>query len=136
MDGIVEFLQARYDEREGRAKAAGGAAWSVGVEETPDGENAFYSVSVDGAPEWFVDVDVNEHAKVEHIADNDPEFVLADVAAKRQIMEEHRDDEGWCLRCADPPQYDAAWHKYPCRTMRLLALPFAGHPDYREEWKP
>lgn len=22
-----------------------------------------------------------------------------------------------------------------CLTLRLLALPWAGHPDYREEWR-
>jgi hypothetical protein len=24
----------------------------------------------------------------------------------------------------------------PCWTARLLALPYASHPDYREEWRP
>jgi hypothetical protein len=24
----------------------------------------------------------------------------------------------------------------PCPTLRLLALPFADHPDFREEWRP
>lgn len=23
-----------------------------------------------------------------------------------------------------------------CRSARLFALPYAGHPDYREEWRP
>jgi hypothetical protein len=25
---------------------------------------------------------------------------------------------------------------WPCQTLRLLALPYADHPDYRPEWKP
>jgi hypothetical protein len=25
---------------------------------------------------------------------------------------------------------------WPCPTVRLLALPFAGHPDLQEEWRP
>jgi hypothetical protein len=60
----------------------------------------------------------------------------ADVAAKRQIIDEHQNDQGRCAVCADPPQYDATWHPYPCTTLRLLALPYADHPDYREEWRP
>jgi hypothetical protein len=25
---------------------------------------------------------------------------------------------------------------YPCDTLKLLALPYADHPDYRDEWRP
>lgn len=24
----------------------------------------------------------------------------------------------------------------PCPTLRMLALPYADHPDYRQEWRP
>lgn len=65
-----------------------------------------------------------------------PAFVLADVAAKRQIIEEHYNDHGLCNVCADEPHYDATWRPYPCKTLRLLALPSADHPDYRKEWTP
>jgi hypothetical protein len=27
-------------------------------------------------------------------------------------------------------------HPEPCPTLRLMALPYADHPDYREEWRP
>src|SRR5438067_10944956 len=60
------------------------------------------------------------------------EFLKADIAAKQQIIDEHGDDDGRCEVCADPPVYEATWHPYPCKTLRLLALPFASHPDYRE----
>ena len=33
------------------------------------------------------------------------------------------------IMCDNP---DAPW---PCPTVRLLALPYAGHPDYRTEWQ-
>jgi len=39
---------------------------------------------------------------------------LKDIAAKRRILDEH-------------PGY---------ATLKLLALPYASHPDYREEWRP
>ena len=55
-----------------------------------------------------------------------PARVLAECEAKRRIVELvgggssiHRPGD-----CQD------------CDVMRLLALPYADHPDYREEWKP
>lgn len=44
--------------------------------------------------------------------------ILADVAAKRQIIE----------------LVIGAYAGYA--VLPLLALPYAGHPDYREDWKP
>lgn len=63
-----------------------------------------------------------------------PARVLAEVDAKRRILAEHpwRHEPDWpsgrqCRQCAT---------EHPCTTLRLLALPYAGHPDYREEWRP
>lgn len=39
---------------------------------------------------------------------------LKDIAAKRRILDEHPD----------------------CATLKLLALPYSSHPDYRAEWRP
>jgi hypothetical protein len=74
-----------------------------------------------------------------------PARVRADCEAKRQIVELHgakrvrRAAETLsgepefiedCRICGHFPA------QYPCVTLRMLALPFADHPDYREEWKP
>jgi hypothetical protein len=66
--------------------------------------------------------------------------VLAEVDAKRQTVALHSDptghscsitdDTGYALNYSDVAGDDA------CTTLRLLALPYADHPDYREEWKP
>ena len=59
----------------------------------------------------------------------DPAFVLAECEAKRQIVKEHLEaGETWCPSCDGQTQ--------PCKTLRLLALPYADHPDYRQDWKP
>jgi hypothetical protein len=71
--------------------------------------------------------------------------VLAECEAKRRIVEWHRLIDGLdaednpvrgCCNCiasgAVPPYLIAG----PCMTSRLLALPYADHPDYREEWRP
>ncbi len=91
-----------------------------------------------------------EDADAAHIARYDPARVLAEVAAKRRIVELHSNAGGGmghdppggdyygdfpsaCLTCGTPDEYAVSW---PCTTLRLLALPFADHPDYRSEWAP
>ena len=64
---------------------------------------------------------------------------LADCRARRQIVDElHFDGRSgdyvapWCVECSD----DENLVYLPCPTLRLLASPYADHPDYRQEWKP
>jgi hypothetical protein len=52
--------------------------------------------------------------------------MLADVAAKRAILDLHKNIDGLCDRC----YMDTA----PCETVGLLAQPYAGRPGWREEW--
>jgi hypothetical protein len=71
-----------------------------------------------------------------------PARVLADVEAKRRIIELHRvlrepisdDDVLVCCTCEDRQDHHAAY--WPCQTLRLLAVSYADHPDYRDEWRP
>lgn len=78
-----------------------------------------------------------------HIARWDPARVLAEVAAKRRILDEHQPIDGvsWhgCTTC-DAQGWGscgcAGSGDWPCDTVKLLALPYADHPDYREEWRP
>ena len=80
---------------------------------------------------------------VDHWARHDPARVLTEVDAKRRIAELHTrfpqpqvmsEEEIWaCGTCGSPDDSPTEW---PCATLRLLALPYAGHPDYRPEWAP
>lgn len=74
----------------------------------------------------------------EHIACHDPTRVLAEVDTKRRIVKVHfrRRSYDWdepgvigfeCAQCCD---------RFPCTTLRLLALPYADHPYYKPEWRP
>ena len=63
--------------------------------------------------------------------------MLAEVAAKRRIVDLHADDHECPV--ADPElDGDAVTGIYTgdCPTLRLLFLPYADHPDYQPEWAP
>lgn len=85
---------------------------------------------VAGSVSWLADV-------VEHVATWNPDRVLAECDAKRRIIFEHREliagklgqkPVSICHACKE--------RRYPCTTLRLLALPYADRPGYREEWRP
>ena len=82
-------------------------------------------------------------ATAEHVARFDPARVLADCAAKRWIVQACRDarpDTAFLGTrpggLPDFPLTPADIHQLAALTLALLALPYAGHPDYREEWRP
>lgn len=52
--------------------------------------------------------------------------ILAECEAKRSIVETF-DRDLWCV--------DGGW-AYTDFALKTLALPYASHPDYREEWRP
>ncbi len=61
--------------------------------------------------------------------------LVADCDAKRRVVLQHgrvavgrvRQRAVVCMACGP----DAGW---PCLTLRLLALPYVDHPDYRQSW--
>ena len=66
--------------------------------------------------------------------------VLAECESKRRIVALHRlwrvpesndDWLGGCKVCTDGGPVAQGW---PCDTLRALVLPYATHPDFREEW--
>lgn len=81
----------------------------------------------------------------------DPERWLAECEAKRRIVERgpsecggyesqgefdshHYPDPAWshCDGCSAAQSCDREW----LWTLAILALPYADHPDYRDEWRP
>ncbi|MEA5366085.1 DUF6221 family protein [Amycolatopsis sp., V23-08] len=65
----------------------------------------------------------------------EPDFALADVAAKREIINQY---EATAREAVEDPNNDEVVHcarglRY---AVELLASPFAGHPDYREDFRP
>lgn len=60
----------------------------------------------------------------DHVLRHDPARVLAECEAKRRIVELN----------ATKPGRKTTFRRL--LTLQTLALPYADHPDYRQEWKP
>ena len=111
---LTEFLLARIAEDEAAAREVPG-----------DGEFCTWNRSWDGSPTRDLVVDGERITPLpmtmdEHICRWDPARVLAECEAKRWLvfLSEHG--------CGD--DYE--------RVQQALALPYAAHPDYDEEWRP
>ncbi|ONK09453.1 DUF6221 family protein [Streptomyces sp. MP131-18] len=143
MDDLIAFLRARLDEDEAVARAAGAESWSAMTEETPDGENIYYTVETRKPPRAVVEslaTGPSAEARIDHMGRHDPARVLAEVDAKRRIAKLYEDHErldretfevegqhARSLSSLRAAYWDACRH---------LALPYADHPDYRQEWTP
>lgn len=141
-DAMVAFLRACLDADEHAAIAArdafgwdsgsGTGRWASG-----DGGAVWDAETDADRREIVVDEGVPTRAQAAHIARWDPARVLAEVEVKRRILDEFK---------PRVDQMDATiegeWGmgNYPSGEsdllVKLLALPYADHPDYREEWRP
>lgn len=122
---LTDFLLARIAEDEAVAGEATPGPWYADADYSTVTAAPFTSARaaydrdyLAGEVDCWVipesmDSSVGRH-NLAHIARHDPARVLAECEAKRRIVDESRS------RLA----------------MRLVALPYADHPDYREEWKP
>lgn len=66
-----------------------------------------------------------------HIARWDPARVLAEIDAKRQLLQQFELRRGAVLGI-DGCETGGVWDD----LLRMLALPYAGREGYREEWRP
>lgn len=130
MSDLVAFLRARLDEDEAEARAAEGrwiAADGTRIEAEGDGTLARMAV-----PSGMY---AQRRAAAAHIVRWDPARVLAEVAAKRAILDEHAADPdalGLCQMCGCGDHYRV---KVPCPTLRIIAQPYAGHPEFDPAWR-
>ena len=69
---------------------------------------------------------------------NDPLLCtpLRDLKAKRLIVELHTGDHECSTYDHNGEIDNCTWVLGDCSTLQLLAIPFADHPDYRQEWTP
>lgn len=138
-DQLVAFLKARLDEDAETARHAHRRSvgrWHSGSH--PDYAEEYESSGkgvVDDNDETVVyDEGSPNQWQSEHIARHDPERVLAEVEAKRQIVSNLSKviEEGETYK--GPDYYEGV---DACElTLKLLALPYAAHPSYDEAWRP
>ena len=124
---IATFLRARMDEEAelaNRCDSDGRRRW-IAHGHTVD----FGQVGLSGF----------DPAIAEHVALHAPDRVLRQITARRRILARHTlspavgDPElPWDNR--NDCQYDG--EDWPCADLLDLALPYAEHPDYRNEWLP
>lgn len=110
---LTEFLRARLDEDEQAARQAE-QVW----------------------PSTHFTVEPGSIVIMRHLRTYEPPRVLAEVEAKRRILGSHYDYHGVCPRCFDWQNKPVEREPWPCEVARLLALPYASHPDYQEQWRP
>lgn len=148
---LIEFLRARLDELEKRTYGTGRVAWLT-YRDSRGGMlyTTVASATIEMPDHWVVDgrEAAGSGGGVERTVDviYDARQVLADVDAKRAIVELHSEaeydvqGERTCVRCVDPNGWTVtplpAEERWPCLTLRMLALPYVDHPDYDEAWRP
>jgi len=118
---LGSFLLACYDEQEAALRAL--LASKVGDElpEVARGMHLLIEARDDGL--------FGQNTAVQEL--------LADLAAKREIVKLHHCDHYECPE--EAPSADLGCHREdaPCQTLRWLGLPFSQRPDYRGvEWRP
>jgi hypothetical protein len=121
MTTLIEFLRTRYDEEQRDAEAAydgdGYREWDIpctGVVQVAGGD-------LDGL------VVAPRNAAI-HVARHDPARVLADVAAKRWLV-----DRAEHVMASSRDHAEAtAW----LHVVQRLATVYADHPDYDPAWQP
>lgn len=140
MTDLVAFLTARLDEDEAVAKRAAGAdsegryctSWSYDREQ--------FRVTTDGTS-WINAKDTGD-ACGEHIARHDPARVLAEVTAKRAIVEDYLVvmANNAIERASGGDEVVASARVLIVKSLRMalmrLAFAWSDHPDYDPTWKP
>lgn len=145
--GIMAWLVKQFDEDEYAALVATPGPWmdyggrfSIGVEQV---------CGTDGhmVAEMQVCTDLgHDDRRIEDarfVADWNPARVLADLAAKRRILDRHGPHphyQGCCKADAGIESCGCVGggseSEWPCATVRDLASAYAHRPGYRSEWAP
>lgn len=138
-DGLVVWLCSQLDQDEDAAISAiqetSGAQWE------PDDGGCCVVVSTSDSQRMTGDdgplvAETRHWQSSEYIARHDPMFVLADVAAKRQVLD----------RCAEVLEMASDHHTVEScdeddavlaeAVVRTLAMAYAVRTGYRDEWRP
>jgi hypothetical protein len=135
-DDLINFLRARLDDDAAMARSAGAEPWSAMTEETPDGENIYYTVETRKPPRALVEslaTGPSAQARIDHMGRHHPARVLREVEAKRELLSRYEAMEAGVLVVTG---LESIVSEYRRVILPQLALPYADRPGYREEWRP
>jgi hypothetical protein len=121
----VAWLRAQLDEDERVARGADAGRW------LPEDKGITFEYRADDFHEGEAQARLvaDSRANQEHIAEWGPARVLREVESKRRLLDYLVDLENKAL--------DGNWWNLDTvEPLRLLALPFADRPGYREDWRP
>ncbi|MFI0768606.1 DUF6221 family protein [Streptomyces sp. NPDC021218] len=148
MDELVRWLGEQLDQEEAAAYAAGHLLTGhLALKWEATGSHVWPQEQVEGVQaKRVVAGDLMEEmpgyevarARALHIAEHDPDRVMGEIDAKRQIVRWHyrRPAPKWDTPKAEGFECATCDQQFPCKTLRLLALPYADRPGYREGWRP
>jgi len=148
---LVEFLRARLDEDERAALNAPPGPWHY--------DRKRFTVTCDGYPvaSWRHEGKLTDGSPLldrtgEYMERFDPARVLAEVDAKRRILDDYsrtiriRDEAAARIKDAGPANADPedldTWDRAQREAsilegpVKALALPYAAHPEYDPAWRP
>ncbi len=137
---IADFLLARIAEDEDVALSAAG--WSAAGDERDRGhwrrEGLASVVTEAGGSVVYSDAGQVSSEVADHIAHHDPGRVLAECAGKRRLVEVAHT---WITQGERETGNDVIAVSVKTQgitgetCLRLLAQPYAEHPDFHEEWR-
>jgi hypothetical protein len=132
MDDLVTWLRAQWDDDERVARAAQPGPWTMRENSTPwtdiDAADGTVTSSYEG--------DVIAVSDAEHIVRWDPARVLAEVDAKRRILDCFVEDMAMKTSSPEGRDWVEGYAAEAAHRVCLLALPMAGRDGYDESWRP
>lgn len=132
MDDLVRWLGEQLDAQEARVRALPGGPWRWEKLDDPVADElagpdgmVLVSGDADGYSSW-----IDRHEAFDaYLPDIDPARVLREIDAKRRIV-------GDLAKVIGGEYIDDGEPVLAEHVLRLLALPYADRPGYREEWRP
>jgi uncharacterized protein YhdP len=143
---LVQWLREQLDEDERIARAVRVPHdWHQGPGDDPEWTDA--ELVCMWPPEFHTPYERDKHWRgltvegaelAEHIAAHDPARVLREIEAKRRVLRQHEDVRAQVRNPVSAENRRAARVEQGALedVMRLLALPYADRPGYRQEWAP
>ncbi|MGW1295144.1 DUF6221 family protein [Streptomyces sp. NPDC002533] len=139
MDGLVQFLRNRLDEDEQTARAATWDEWDSAhwTARPPQADYERYIVAdyLDDGVVVVTPENADPDGVGRHIARHDPARVLREIDAKRQILDEYA-NEARVMEQGHRTGWTEGGQAARETVLKLLAVAYADHPDYRDTWKP